>query len=119
MPHTNAATALTSASLNGAPPRGGIAPSACFGLTTPLSIVAAIACQLPSPQLHCALVRFGPTVLPLPSEPWQPLQVPPEASPQKIRDPSTICSRVAPGCRASEATSYAGPATAAIAGAGA
>src|SRR5258708_1621030 len=82
---TKAATALTSDSDNAAPPFGGMVPSDCLGAGTPLSIVAVSASRLPSPHSHLPRVRSGPTVLPLASEPWQPLQVPAETSPRKIR----------------------------------
>src|ERR1700722_18643264 len=60
---------------------------------------------LPSPHRKWPLVRSGPTDVPLASAPWQPAQVPPDASPSKMRSPRESCFLVAPGGGVSAAIS--------------
>src|ERR1700722_14286916 len=56
-----------------------------------------IPARLPSLQVHLAAVRSGPSGLPLPSEPWQPVHGAPPTWPAKTCCPSATVAAVAPG----------------------
>src|ERR1700722_2209959 len=101
MAHTYADTACKSDADNMLPPIGGIAPMCCLGVATPSAIVLLSELRLPSPHSHWPAVKSAPTPLPLPSDPWQPAQVPLRALPWNILSPRASCSVDTPGGGAS------------------